>query len=116
MADDPNAVHASLRAQFAKNAVLPKKQIAAAEEFMNHVSAATRSGDKLTENDLIHGRSLLESIENQTEIFLFNAAILAGQEAGNEKDLDRKIAAISNGVTRAKDTTDRLRETLEAIA
>lgn len=116
MAEDRSSVHASLRAQFAKNAVLPKKQIAAAEEFINHVSAATRAGGKLTENDLVHGRSLLESIENQTEIFLFNAAILAGQEAGNEKDLDRKIAAISNGLNRAKDTTERLRETLEAIA
>jgi hypothetical protein len=115
MADTPAAT-ATLRAEFAKNAVLPRKQIAAAEKFISHLSQSVAQGLKPSPEDLQAGEKLLKRIENQTEIFMFNAAILAGQEAATDGDLERKLQAISDGIDQAESTSSRLRETLKEFA
>jgi hypothetical protein len=115
MADTP-AANATLRAEFAKKAVLPRKQIAAAESFINQLTETMAQGLKPSAETLQHGEKLLRKIENQTEIFMFNAAILAGQEASSDGELDRKLQAISDGIDKAESTSLRLRETLKALA
>ena len=45
-----------------------------------------------------------------------NAAILAGQDAATDGDLDRKLQAISDGIDLAEATSTRLRETLKSFA
>jgi hypothetical protein len=112
MADAPAAT-ATLRAQFAKNAVLPRRHIAAAEQFIHHVSETIKSGGMPSQQDIQQGQKLLRQIENRTEIYMFNAAILAGQDASTESDLERKLEAISNGITQAQSTSERLREALK---
>lgn len=115
MADTP-AASATLRAEFAKNAVLPRKQIAAVEKFLDHLNQSVAQGQKPSADDLKKGAKLLEGIQNQTEIFMFNAAILAGQEASTDRDLDRKLQAISDGIDQAEATSRRLQETLKSFA
>ena len=115
MADTPAAI-ATLRAEFAKNAVLPRKQIAAAEKFISHLTQSIAQGLTPSAEDLQAGQKLLRRIENQTEIFMFNAAILAGQEASTDTDLDRKLQAISDGIDQAEATSSRLLETLKSFA
>ena len=115
MADTPGAT-ATLRDAFAKNAVLPRKQIAAAEKFISHLTETIAQGLTPSPEDVQAGKKLLQKIENQTEIFMFNAAILAGQEADTDGDLDRKLQAISDGIDLAEATSSRLRDTLKSFA
>lgn len=115
MADTPAAI-ATLRAEFAKNAVLPRKQIAAAEKFISQLNQSMSQGLKPTAEDLQHGQKLLKKIENQTEIFMFNAVILAAHEHDTDRELDQKLQAIGEGIDQAESTSSRLRETLKALA
>jgi hypothetical protein len=115
MTDTP-AASATLRSLFAEKAVLPRKQIAAAEKFISHLKDTIAQGGTPSPEDLSAGRRLLERLQNQTEIFEFNAAILAGQDSASEGDLDRKLRVISNGIDRAQSTSERLRETLKSFA
>lgn len=115
MTDAP-AASATLRTLFAEKAVLPRRQIADAEKFIDQLKDTIAKGGMPSADDITKGQKLLERLQNQTEIFGFNAAILAGQEAATEGDLDRKLQAISNGITRAQNTSERLRETLKSFA
>lgn len=113
---DTSAAKATLRAEFAKNAVLPRKQLAAAQKFIDQLNESMAQGQKPSEADLQAGQKLLKKIENQTEIFMFNAVILAGQDARNDGELDSKLQAISDGIDLAESTSNRLRETLKSFA
>ena len=115
MKDTPAAI-ATLRAEFAKKAVLPRKQIAAAETFIHQLTETMAQGLKPSPETLQHGEKLLRRIENQTQIFMFNAAILAGEESTSDGELDRKLQAISDSIDQAESTSLRLRETLKALA
>jgi hypothetical protein len=113
---DTSAAKATLRAEFAKNAVLPRKQMAAAQKFIDQLNESMAQGVKPSAADLQAGQKLLKKIENQTEIFMFNAVILAGQDSKNDGELDRKLQAISDGIDQAETTSERLREVLETFA
>lgn len=115
MADTPAAI-ATLRAEFAKNAVLPRKQLAAAEKFITQLNETMAQGQKPSVDELKHGEKLLKKIENQTEIFMFNAAILAGQDDTPYSEMERQLQAIGNRIDQAEATSTRLRETLKAFA
>lgn len=114
MTDAPVAT-VTLRAQFAKNAVLPRRQIAAAEKFITHLSDTIASGGTPSAKDIQLGKKLLQQIENQTTIFEFSAVILAGQDFATEGDLDRKLQSISDGIQKAQSTSEKLRETLKSF-
>lgn len=105
----------TLRAHFAKKAVLPKTQIAQARKFLDHLTETTLNGGPSVK-DVRAGQKILHTLEEKTELFEFHAAILAGQEASNEKDLDRRVKAIAKSAQVAEDTTSRLREALKTIA
>ena len=115
MNDTPAAI-ATLRAEFQKNAVLPRKQIVAAERFISQLKETMSQGLKPSADDLRVGEKLLQKIENQTQIFMFSAAILAGQEDSSNTELDRKLQAIGEGIDQAESTSTRLRETLKELA
>lgn len=101
----------TLRTQFAKKAVLPEKQIARAREFLSHLTESP----KPTPTDLRTGQKILHSLEHRTELFEFHAAVLAGQEAVSEKELEQRVNDIARSAEVAEQTTDRLREALKGL-
>jgi hypothetical protein len=115
MPDTPAAI-ATLRAEFEKNAVLPRKQIAAAEKFIDKLKDAVAQGVKPTAEDLEAGHKLLRKIENQTQIFMFNAAIFEGLQDTPADQMDRNLKTIGDRIEQAELTSSRLRETLKAFA
>lgn len=100
-----------LRAQFTSNAKLPSHQIADAEKFISSLKQNGKAPDAKT---LENGKALLKSLENSTELFAFNATVLAAQESSGDHDLDARLKTISSGVEQAERTTTKLRQTLEA--
>jgi hypothetical protein len=112
MVDVQDAATAGLRVHFAKKAELPARQIESAESFIDTLDKLAAAGQKPDATTVADGKALLKTLDDKTQLFMFNAAVLAGQEAATDKELDRKIAKISEGLERAQDTSDRLRQTL----
>ena len=111
MADSPRVVDSSgLKAAFAAKAVVPRTQIAQAEQFLTHLSAHTDA-----KPDVQTGHKVLQDLETHTELYEFNAAILAGQEASSERDLDRRVDTIAKTIAPAEAASSRLREALKTI-
>jgi hypothetical protein len=103
----------TLREQFSKNAVLPRKQIAEANRFIEQLKSFADKGEKPTLQHLRVGERLLESIENQLTIVGFNAVQLSVMEHHSEHDLNRRLEVIGKGIDQAQATSDRLRESLK---
>ena len=112
MVDVQDTATASLRAHFAKKAELPARQIQSAESFIETLDKLSAAGQKPDAATVASGKDLLKALDDKTQVFMFNAAVLAGQDASTEGELDRKLAKISEGLERAQDTSDRLRQTL----
>ena len=112
MVDVQDTATASLRAHFAKKAELPARQIENAESFIGTLDKLAAAGQKPDAATVATGKDLLKALDDKTQVFMFNAAVLAGQEAATDGDLDRKIAKISEGLELAQGTSDRLRQTL----
>jgi len=104
-----------IRAQFARNAKLPEDRIADAERFLDTLNKSMASGGTPSAETLQDGRSLLRSLEDRTELFAFNATVLAAQESNGAQELDAKMKTITAGVEQAERTTARLRSTLDAF-
>ena len=108
---DSRSVDSSLAAVFAAKAVVPKKQIAEAEQFLTHLSS-----NDAGKPDPQTGKKVLQDLEAQTELYEFHAAVLAGQEASSERDLDRRVDTIAKTIAPAEAASSRLREALKTIA
>jgi hypothetical protein len=115
MTDTPAAI-ATLRAEFGKNAVLPRKQIAAAEKFIDQLNASMAQGVKPSPEALEAGHQLLRRIENQTQVFMFNAAIFEGLQDTAPDEMNRNLKVIGDRIDQAEQTSSRLRETLKSFA
>ncbi len=113
MTDALTAADSKLRTAFA--AAKPQKQIAAAEAFISNIRGLSESGSKPTPDTLQSGKKLLNSLEEQAEVYLYQAAILAGQEAGSAGELDRKVQSIGREAERVESTTRQLRSTLQSF-
>lgn len=105
-----------MRSDFAHKALLPEKQLKDAETFVSQLSKFVEKGTKPTPDVIDSGRHMLETLEQQTEVFMFHAAVLAGQEAASDKDLNAKIEAVEQNVARAEQTTTKLRSALKTFA
>lgn len=103
-----------LRTAFA--AAKPQKQMAAAEAFINTIRDLTETGAKPTPATLQSGEKLLHKLEEQAEVYLFQAAVLAGQEAGSTHDLDRKVQSLGREAERVETTTRQLRTVLQSFS
>jgi hypothetical protein len=115
MTDLRQASTEGLRAQFAANAKLPKNQIADAETFIAHLQQTAKTGETPSPQTLESGKALLKTLETRTEVFAYNATVLAAQES-NGHDLDARLKVITSGVEQAENTSARLRQTLETYA
>ncbi len=96
---------------FSLKAELPQKTIKQAKEFLGHLAETTP-----TATDVATGHQLLTTLEEKTELYAFHAAVLAGQEASSDKDLDTRVTAIAKSSEQAERTTERLRTALKAFA
>lgn len=114
MTDIRNTAADGLRTQFANNAKLPQSHIADAEQFLTSLKQTVQSGQAPSAKTLENGHKILNSLQNSTEVFAYNATILASQEAAGDQELDARLKSISTGVEQAERTTTRLRQTLEA--
>ncbi len=101
----------TIRNHFSLKAELPKKTIEKAEQFLGHLSES-----KPTPKDVTTGHKLLTTLEQKTELYEFHAAVLAGQQASSETDLDTRVTAIAKSAEQAERTTERLRNALKVIA
>ena len=109
------SAQSGIRAHFAEKAVLPKRDLARAETFIKEVQGHLANGAKPPENTVLEGKDLLNTLDDQVEIYAFNAAILAGQAATSEKDLEKQVETIARSLEQAQLTTERLRSTLAAF-
>ncbi|MDE1151316.1 MAG: hypothetical protein PW788_02170 [Micavibrio sp.] len=109
---DTRSVDQGLSATFAAKAVVPKKQIADAEQFLSLIGNAKAVP---TQTDVQKGKQLLSDLDDKTELYEFNAAILAGQEATNDKDLEQRVDTIAKSIRPAEVASDRLREALKTL-
>lgn len=105
-----------MRTDFEQKAVLPEKQLKDAETFVSQLSKFAAQGTKPAADVIDSGRTMLASLEAQTEVFMFHAAVLAGQEAASDKDLNAKIDAVEQNAVRAEQTTAKLRSALKTFA
>jgi len=105
-----------MRNDFAQKAVLPEKQLKDAETFVIQLSKFVEQGTKPAAEVIDSGRHMLENLEQQTEVFMFHAAVLAGRQASSDQDLNAKIEAVEQNVARAEQTTTRLRSALKVFA
>ena len=101
----------TIRNHFSLKAELPKKTIQQAEQFLGHLADTTP-----TAKDVSTGQKLLSTLQEKIELYEFQAAVLAGQQASSESDLDNRVSAIAKSAEQAERTTERLRTTLKAIA
>lgn len=63
------------------------------------------------------GKELLQGLnDKQTDLYAFNSAVLAGQEAASDADLSTRIDQIDAAVKQAGVTADRLRQVLKSIS
>ncbi len=106
----------TLRAHFSKKAVLPQRHLEKAEAFIATLHQKAESGTAPSVQDRKIGQNILRTLENKTELFLFNSAVLAGQDAASEADIETRLGAIHAGIERVNQTSDRLRKTLESFA
>ena len=104
-----------LNAVFQKNARLPAEQIDKAESFVKTITALQSEGRAPAAADVKQGQSILRNLQDQAELFLYNAAILAGQEAPSAAAIDKHLASVSQAAEKIGLTTDRLRETLKKL-
>jgi hypothetical protein len=114
MTDAIVSAESKLKTAFA--AAKPQKQIAAAEAFISTIRDLSETGSKPTPATLKSGEKLLNTLEQQAEVYLFQAAVLAGQEAGSEGELDRKVQSIGKEAERVETTTRQLRSMLQSFA
>lgn len=105
-----------MRTDFGQKAVLPEKQLKDAEKFVSQLSKFAAQGTTPSAEVIDSGRHMLSSLEEQTEVFMFHAAVLAGQEAASDKDLNAKIEAVAQNADRAEQTTAKLRSALKTFA
>lgn len=99
---------AAIRTQFARNATPPREQMQDAAQFLDTVK---RTG-AVAPNMVAQGERLLKTLDERTEAYSFHAAILAGQEAASDTDLDSRLKEIVDGVEQAEKMSRKLRETL----
>ena len=105
-----------MRSDFGQKAVLPEKQLKDAETFVTQLSKFVEQGTKPSADVIDSGRNMLTTLEEQTEVFMFHAAVLAGQEASSDKELNAKIEAVEQNAVRAEQTTAKLRSALKTFA
>ena len=101
----------TIRNHFSLKAELPKKTIAQAEKFLDQLDTGAP-----TPKTVKTGQQLLSTLQEKIELYEFQAAVLAGQQASSESDLDNRVSAIAKSAEQAERTTERLRTTLKAIA
>ena len=99
----------SVRAEFTKRAEVPRREMSDAEAFARTLAATKTKPDAET---LKTGQRLLTDLEAKKEQYTFNAAVLAGQEAADNGDLDRRVDAIVRNAERADKIATTLRRTL----
>lgn len=97
-------------------AVQPHKQLAAAEAFLSTLRDMSQSGAKPSADTLSSGQKLLQDLEHKHEDYLYRSAILAGQEAGSNRELDSKVQTITKEAEHVERTTRKLRSVLHAFA
>lgn len=116
MVDSASVSLSSFRQQFAAKAVVPEREIKSAESFIGSLESLIAKGAAPSAQEIEKGTHLLKDLDTKAEIFMFSAAVLAGQEEPTEGALDRRVADISKGLERVEQTSARLRQTLEAFA
>jgi len=114
MTDSVMSADSKLRTAFA--AAKPNKQLAAAEAFISTIRDMTETGAKPNPATIKSGEKLLTNLEQQAEVYLYQAAVLAGQEAGSDGDLSRRVETIGREADRVETTTRQLRSMLQAYA
>ncbi|MDD9900681.1 MAG: hypothetical protein OXT65_06855 [Alphaproteobacteria bacterium] len=101
----------TLRAQFSAHTRLVKTQAKEAKAFINLIT----KGEPISPETAKKGQELLQNMESGLEVERFNRAVLAGQEALDEADLDARVDKISKALHKTTLTTERLRAALETL-
>jgi len=109
---DTRSVDQGLSAAFAAKAVVPKKQIAEAQQFLSMINNANTVP---SETVVQKGKQVLSDLDNHTELYEFNAAILAGQQATNESDLEQRVNTIAKSIQPAEAASEQLRAALKTL-
>jgi len=108
MIDASRTASEALRAQMSSNARSRAAQLAEADKFITELQKTGTSPDP---QRLQEGQKLLQNIETGTELYMFHAGVLAGQDP----DMAKKIDDIGKGIDQALGTADRLRQTLNGL-
>lgn len=114
MTDSVMSAEGKLRTAF--TAARPSKQLAAAQSFIDTIRDLSETGAKPTSATLKTGETILKKLEEQSEVYLFQAAVLAGQEAGSAQDLARKVETIGRDAETVENTSRQLRQVLKTFA
>lgn len=104
----------ALRQSFAHQAQAPQKHIHDAERFAQMLKSLSAAGSAPDAELVDKGQSLLTQLRHQSETYSFHASVLAGQEAGDETELDNKIEAIDRKVQEANKAHTQLSSALLA--
>lgn len=105
------AAESKLRTAFA--AARPQKQLAAAEAFITTLRDLSETGATPCADTLDAGRKLLSNLEDQAEVYLFQAAVLAGRESGSIGEMERKVQSIGREAETVEKTARQLRRVLQ---
>lgn len=98
----------NLSAHFAKSAVLPKRELSAAESFLQTFEQTVAAGQKPTAAQIAQGRQVQQALDTETTRFLFNFAQVLAEGQVSEEDATARVQQLEN-------TAERLRRTMDAI-
>lgn len=115
MVDVNLAASGGVSSHFSQRAATAKHSIEQAENFAAELAATVAKGGKPSESIVKSGRDILRNLDEQVELYAFNAAILAGQIATNDDEINRQVATLERGVEHAEQTSARLRSTLDSL-
>lgn len=116
-----------LRTHFSSKAVLPEKELREAMAFLDQLQGLVKKYEvsskqerpvrerntqrlaDLKEETALH----LRTLQQRTDIYMFNAAVLAGMDSSSEGGLDKKVAKISEDIKLAEKTCQSLYHALK---
>lgn len=105
-----------IKGHFGDRARMPEHHLDRAETFMRQLSILQEKGSAPTSDMVQDGRQLLKKMAQDTEVYAYNAAIVAGQEGATENEVHRMLSHVLAGVERLETTQRMLRQALKEDA
>lgn len=96
-----------IREAFVKKATPPVDDIQQAESFIRTLAAKTGGADQ---DDIIASKKIIQTLSQSAERYMFNAAVLAGQEDMTARELESRVEKIESDIKKVTDITDQLKK------